>query len=460
MSVEAPHLSVVPPPAPGAAPRVEKYPFDPGFEKAVVHFCTFDSRFFGRIGVELEPPAFSDPVSQVVMKLAHDIFKDLSKGPESPIQILQRIRRQVDDGKAVIEDITRVSDFLEDCSQAARGMTSATVLEELTPMIRRRLERRAMTEGTTVFAKKGDLGAVADLIQRARRVGLVDATGGVRLGPASFGRIEKLRQIQRLPIGIPELDVELNGGLVRGGVAVIASDTGGGKTMTMNQWVGHALSHGLNVAVASLELPEEEWEARVIANRTGCSIDAIMQGGVDAESSQERLVEMLPRLGVLTTKFFSPQATTFETIKDWVRTEALAIGAPIDLLVIDYAEKLKGRSMKDKRQKDEKRDPMEEVFEDMRHFTYVDKEVGWIVTASQVKNRNARKHTRVEADDLAGSSEKARSSSLVVVVSKTSEGDAYEFYVAKHTQGKSRFKVGPFPHDETCGRIYAAIHPL
>lgn len=457
MSTSSPSLSVIPGGQQAEQKKVEPYPFETAFERSVVHYCINDIRFYGRIGAELDPAAFKDPASQVVMKLASEIAKDTGRGPESPVQLLQRIRRQVDDGKATIEDIAKVSDYLEDCAMATGGMSAAAVLDELAPIIKRRLERQAMTEGSSVFAKKGDLSVVENLIQRARRVGQVDNSTGVRLGADSFARIEQLRQIQRLATGIPELDMELNGGLVRGGVGVVASETGGGKSMTLNQIVSHGMVHGLFCGVVTLELPEEEWEARVIANLTGRSIDGIMQGGVDAAPAQQTLVEMLPTLGILSTKYMPPKATNFDAIKEWVDTESRLVGRQMDLLVIDYMDKVKGASVKDRRKKDEQKDPMEEVFEEARHFTYVEKKVGWIWTASQIKNKNMRKSSKADADDLAGSSEKARSSSLIVIVNKTEDRSGVEYFVAKHTQGRSRFKVGPFPHDEACGRIYSGV---
>lgn len=456
--MSTPSLSLVPGGQQQPEKKIDPYPFESAFERSVVHYSVSDPRFFGRIGQELEAGAFRDVNSQVVMGIVLEIAKDTGRGPESAVQILQRIRRRVDEGRAAMEDITRVSDFLEDCAMSVGGMSAQAVLDELAPVIKRRLERLAMTEGTSAYAKKADLGVVEDLIRRARRVGQVDTSTGVRLGTDSFGRIEQLRQIQRLPTGIPELDMELNGGLARGAVGVVASGTGGGKSMTMNQIVSHAMVHGLFVGVATLELPEEEWEARVIANLTGRSIDGIMQGGVDAQPAQAALAEMLPKLGVLSTKYFAPKATTLDTLKEWVRTESGLVGRPMDLLIIDYADKLKGPSASDRRKKDEQKDPMEEVFEDMRHYAYVEKGVGWIWTASQIKNKNMRKSSKADADDLAGSSEKARASSLIVIVSHTDDGSGVEYFVAKHTQGKARFKVGPFPHDEACGRIYSGVH--
>lgn len=431
------------------------YPFAPVFEQSLIHHLTTNPKFYSMIGNELEPGQFPTERAQVVVRLCQLIFKTTTRPPESTVQILQRIRSQVDEGKAALEDIIRVSDYLEECLSAAQGFSWQATLDEVVPIVRRRLERQAMTEGAAVFAKKGDLSVVEAMIQRARRIGTATATSaGNRLGKASFERIARLQQIQRLPFGIPELDIELKGGAARGSLTAISGRTGDGKSQLCCQVASNSLLTGMFVGCVTLELPEEEWEARVLANITGYTIDSIMAGGRDAEPSKAELVRLLPHLGTFSVQYMAGRNTTSQDVFDWVTKEENEVGRQMDVLIVDYADKMKA-ALRPKNPKDRNPATMGDVFDELRDFALVDKRVGWVFTPSQLKNKNTRTSKFVDADDLGGSSEKGHAIDLLINLRREDDGIYYE--IPKNRQGRSRFTVGPFPHDEACARIYAPV---
>jgi replicative DNA helicase len=214
--------------------------------------------------------------------------------------------------------------------------------------------------------------------------------------------------------------------------------------MFLSHITAAAVLRGMKCLYATLELPEAIILARLKANLTGVPINSILEGSI--EEAKTRMQELESGLGACIVKEFTPHATTIDDITEWVKNVEEEEGARIDLLVVDYGDKL---STSDKR--DDSYNAARVTFEGMRVFA-VDHNI-WVWTASQATRKGKESKKRVDLEHVADSMHKVRVADLVVTLNAQDDGEQIEFYIGKNRLGKSRMVIGPIPHQFELGRI-------
>lgn len=423
--------------------KTEPYRLDPRFESAVILSTVKRPKFYGVIGHALEPEALGSKTNALALKAVRAIAKDLGNAPTHENTVIQRVRRWVDDGMVTQEELNEVIDLFLDAPSLP---PEAEVIAELTPVLRRRMEADAVRMAMDEYAKKGDFDAVQRIISKAKNLGRHDTSTGLRLGTSAFTEIERLKNMDRLPVGIEELDLGLDGGLPRGCQGIYVGGPGGGKSMFLSSLAAMAVRKGYFVVAATLELNRAAWMARLMANLTGEPISKIMSA--DFESTRQKIEQMYPTLGTFLVMDFPAKLTTMKDLCAWVDSCAEEEGHKPHLFIVDYADKCKSHLREDQGEYS----GQNTVYETMRLYAF---EKGiWAWTASQPRRAAAKdKRRRIELDDLADSQGKARVADLVITGNKTPDGDMLDYFVAKNRYGKTDFSVGPMPHDWTCGRM-------
>lgn len=430
--------------------KQELYGFDPGFERAVVALCCTNSRFYGKVGIELDPELFKKDSAKIALRACRAIFKEIGHGPDSALLVLQRLRRWMNDGKVTFEEIQKVANMLDNAEDAGLPDPDA-VVAEVAPVIQLRMRDEAVKAGIDAFGKGGDLSKVVALEERAARIGQADTSVGTVLGNESWIEVASLKDLERLRTGIVELDSQLDGGLQRGGLGVLLGASNDGKSMGLSHIAGVNVLDGLFVGYATLELQRAIVLARIKANMTGIPINALLAG--DTQQAQKILNAVGGKLGRLVVQDFTPYVTTIEDLKEWVeRCEEFA-QREMDLLVVDYGDKLGAKKSKSNDESGYSQGRV--VFEGLRIWADARKKFCW--TASQA-TRQKDKRKRLDLNDTADSMHKIRVADLVVSLNVKDEGDmqTMELYVAKHRTGKSKVSVGPYPTAFEVGQIVAA----
>lgn len=421
--------------------QIATYAFVPEFERQVVFYTCARPRFHGVVGYVLDPEAMPSEAGKLAVQAAHAIARDLGRGPDSPLFVLQRLRLWMEDGKCTLEKIQAVSDMLDQAEDAGL-LPEESIVSELAPMLKERVKHEVVVAAMSEYSQKSDMGKVVSLIEKANRIGINDSSIGTKVGTASFQVIESMNQLDRLPTGVLELDSYLSGGMPRGQLGMFIGGPGDGKSMALNHICAAGWLNGLFCGYASLELPDPIVLARLKSNVTGIPIDAILDGSLAAKKK----IESLP-LGTCIVKSFTPQATTVGDLRDWVRSCEDAEGRRMDLLVVDYADKLVSRVKSD----EESYTSMRAVYETLRYFTM---ERGtWTWTASQSSRSSKDQKKKVDLEHVADSLHKVRVADLVVTLNARDEGQTMMFYIAKNRTGKSRMSVGPLPVDFSCGAM-------
>jgi hypothetical protein len=417
------------------------------FERAVATLTATDPRFFGVIGKELDTELLRHDSAKLLVGTAQAIARDTGNGPDGTLLVVQRMQRMVNDGQIKWSDMTSAVAYMEDAYDAGLPDTAAAVAE-LVPIVRRIMHDTAIRAAMDDYRRGEDLERTVDLINRAHTIGSVADTAGTKLGVGAFAEIAKLRDMDRLSTGIEDIDVHLAGGLCRGQLGTVLAESGVGKSITLSQFNAFALSMGLHTAYASLELPAGIVLAREVAALTDVPTNSVLAG---SDEAVDRMTTLEPELGFGWHEYFTPHATTIEDLFRWVRTCEDAADRELDVLFVDYGDKLCAKG----RQDDSDYRAARVVWEGLRVWLREKGIWGW--TASQAKGR--KKRSIIDMDDTADSMHKMRCTNLGISLNPREREHGVDclWFVMKNTTGASRMKIGPLHTERHVGRMGPSI---
>lgn len=438
----------------GAPKAADPYGLAPAFEAQAVTAACAQPRFYGRLGHALDPDCLGAAPAKLALQAAHAIARDLGHGPSTPLHVLQRLRRWVAEGKVTLEQVRGVGDMFDAAEDDPQQVGEEALVAELAPLLAKRIRADAVRAGISEIARAGDLSGLVAAEARAAALGVVDTSIGVELGDASFAEIQALGSLERLPTGIPELDAELEGGLQRAGLGVVIGGSGDGKSIFMTHVSAYGLLSGCFVACATLELPPALQLARVKAAATGIPTNAIIQSPQAANSCRVALAarRAAGTLGRYVVQEFTPEVTTVQDVRAWVASVEERAERAVDLLVVDYADKMVAprpvRAGGGRDESDYVRGRV--VFEGLRTWAVERNLFVW--TGSQSRRRDARGRKVLDLDDVADSMHKVRVADLVITLNRDEE-EGMRIKVGKHRTAAGGGIVGPIPTDFTCGRL-------
>ena len=424
------------------------YGLDILFEKIVAQMIATTPAFYKKVGKHLSSEIIQDKTSKLVIETC----LAMGKAPSSSVLVRQRLRSQLDGGKIEQEAYADALDLLDAADEDKGAYSVEDISEELIPVIQRHMQKQAIEAAVDTFSRRGDMSKVSQKLEASYRIGTSDLSLGSQLSSSVMEQIERLRKIKKLPIGIMELDVALSGGLEKGSLALFVGPTGSGKSMSLAHVGSDAVSNGLNVAYATLELSEEHVHARIISNLTDLCWEDIVGDDRTMKKARDRLqvLEENGLLGFCTVKYFTPHATGVAEIRDWIREEEETFSKNIDLVCVDYAALL---SAQNKRAKHEE---LTAIAEGLRALA-ADKKC-WVWSAAQVKaSAHDSKNKKITSDQTAGSMGLSRTADLVITLNPRDEGETLMFRIDKNRHGRGGEDIGPLPHEFEKGRVAPII---
>lgn len=419
---------------------------EPAFERAVLVLCSCRPRFWERVGRYLDPDSMLDPpVAKAMVDAVRAIAAEVGQAPSSVLLVLQRLRRLLDDGKVTQKLVDSVGELVDQAEDF--GLPDEDeVAEELAPVLRRRMQSDAVVKSHDEYARRGDFSNIVDLLSRAERVGKKAGSGTVRLGSAGLASIEQIKNLQRLSTGVMELDLPLAGGPSRGTLTLFIGEYGVGKSNLLVSRAAEGLKVGNFVGIVSLELTKAHQFARLVANLTGVPVDDILDNQTLRGEAGRRLDLIVPKIGLCHVVEMAPGATTTKDLVRWVDDVEAQECRKMDQLVVDYADKLH-----DPRVRDNNTYLMYRyIYEDLRHVI-AERRMMWVDTASQAGRSEKKRQEILGGNSVADSMHKVRVPTLVITMTPQEEGITY--FVDKNNFGKSRFSVGPIPHDFARARV-------
>ncbi len=424
--------------------KAPPYPLDPAYQMALANALCSRPRVFGVVGRELTPDRFALPAAALAVKLARAHAKEHGMGPSAVALVSQRAYALVASGKLHLDAYEALLDLF--LASTDVRMTDKELVEPVAAIIRAEMSQQVVRTAMDDYAKRGTFDATTKMARAMERVGVVDRQTGLRFGRTALDAIRRRRFVEKLPVGLTDLDAGLGGGLGRGHAGLYIAVSKGGKSIYLNHAGATALRRGLFVAMATLELSEEDQQARLIANLTGFPTDTVMYGGAD-ERIEEMLDEMAPTLGVYRAKFFPAKVTSMLDIEAWIEELEEEEGREVDLVLVDYIDKVASSNSRH----ESSYDVQEQAAEDFRLYVHNRQKYGWSAAQPQRLDAKARRR-RLEMDDVSGSMGKIRVFDLVVTGHKPTD-DVLELYVAGNRHGPDKWAVPAFPHDFATGRL-------
>jgi hypothetical protein len=421
------------------------YGFDPDFEELLAYLSAKSVKFYARLGHILDPDLIKGDAPRLALQACHAIANG-ERGPGSTVVLMQRLSQWHNAGKVTQEQLEGVLELLDDVEDGDIPDTQ-TVVDEAVPVLKRHIQHEGVQQAITEWGKQGDIAPIAQNILDAERLGERQAGTGMGLNVSAFDAIRNSKRVDKLPTTIYEIDLEL-GGMSKGSLGIIVAPTGGGKSMWLNSIAMHSLAAGLNVGIASLELDEVRATARLMAGLLDVQIDDLLAGGQWLDIAEQRLQTIDHVLGRVKVNFFTPKMTTSTDVVAWVGEVEREWGDDMHVLIVDYADKLKSPR---RSEVDDEYKGAGTVYEGLR--LWANDNERWCWTASQAKGGKGKNNTCIDVDELADSQNKGRVGDLVLTANPRDGAEVeLDYFVAKHREGKSRFKAGPLPHDWAYGR--------
>lgn len=435
-----------------AASLVAPYQLYPAFEELVLYYCCMSPEFWHRVGQHLDPDCMELPQSKPVLGAVRAIIRDTGSPPSSGLPVLQRLSVRVSQGSMKQADVQAVADLLDRVDDLPRRPDVDAAVRELAPVVRRQMQNRAILLAHDQYSRRGDFTNVQQLLDVSRRVGDPTVAMGTVLGDAAYQVIAEARLGERCGTGILELDLQLEGGPRLGELTTFVAASGGCKSMTLTHVAANCLRLRQMVGVVTLELPKYQQLARIMANLTGIATNDILDSQQFLEEAGRRLNHMLPHIGVCEVVDMPPGTTTVRDIIRWVEEMEQRHGCRMSSLVVDYADKLHHRGVRDNNQYV----VMGEVYEALRRDV-ADLKSGrsmWVWTATQASRGGKDASKRLDMQHVADSLNKARvTDKMITVNGQLDDNGMLEWFVAKNRTGRSRMAVGPIASDLDRARV-------
>lgn len=426
------------------------YSIEAAFQRSVAALAARSPRFWNRVGGELKHDRLSDPAASLCVRAVFLIAQTAGSGPSSGVAVLQRVHALVQDGKVTHEEMQTVADLLAE----AADITEDDAVAGLAPVIQQDLRDQAVRAGIEAFGRKQDLERVIALEDRARKFGKADEGRSLKLGAEAVSAISSLKNVVSLPYGVWELDAMEDSGLPRGGLGVIIAGSGLGKSQLLCHVSASTVwTHQGAVAYATLELPSEMVQARVIANLTGVPVREVILDPTAIGARVGLISKAAP--GSLYVRKFTPLVTRVSDITQWVEDLEQETGEKVGLLVVDYGDKVGAPKKNGEDQNGYGTGLI--VYEGLR--LYAERRDLFCWTASQATRRK-EKGKRLDMDDVADSMHKVRVADVVLTLSRYGEEGSRELtaFLAKSRYGSDRQESSPILTDFAHGRFGQPTH--
>lgn len=208
-------------------------------------------------------------------------------------------------------------------------------LDEFESFTRRKELERAILESADLL-EKGEYGPVEAIIKKAVQISLTRDLG-TDYFKDPLARLTEIKDRKNMvTTGWADLDNLLYGGFNKGDLQIFAANSGGGKSLVMQNLAVNWVESGLWGVYITLELSESLCASRLDSMTTGVDAASVLR---DIEDVAMKVKIKGRTSGGLHIKYM-PAQSTVNDIRAYLKELEIQLGRKIDFLCVDYLDLL------------------------------------------------------------------------------------------------------------------------
>jgi hypothetical protein len=428
-----------------------KYTIDAKFERTLCAALFISSSAWRTLGAALRPEAMPTRMGELAVKLASLAAGDAGDPGGIPVAY-QRAEEVAAIGGKDAADMAKLMAWLE---HGFDDLTFGGVRIE--PVVRTGIEAVRKFEVDNAaekllenWSQRKDTESALDAYARAKGLGGVLDRGSEALSVAS--RLAILRSAQNhdvIPIGKPEFDACMDGGLAIGNVGLILGGSGDGKSTSLLEICAYTSGRLKKAcATASCELRDRQSVLKFEAALWGIPINAIKANpDLVAERYEQRGHEVAPF--AFRHWDLDHGKPTIGNVFDWVDSVEQQTGTKIEMIGIDHFDRFDPSRSRSKKGEYEKG---EIVYDEIATNVHDRKMVAWVPTQAVRKKTSAL----WGPGDMAHSHHKEKRADAVFSVNAGGKPGARTMtcFMFKNREGEANVVIGPRNVGFAYGRLF------
>jgi archaellum biogenesis ATPase FlaH len=383
-------------------------------KKGCLYLLKHDLEFFSEIMPLLKPEFFDFPAYKNLFLGISNYYDEYRKLPSDrvlPDYILNQVSGASNDGIDYVGTIAEVNSFDKSCINDREFL-----LDTVEMFARQKAMEHAIRKAVGILNEEGDPGAVEELVKSALLV-----NRSVDVGQDYFTdvntRLQRNAEDKRdqlIPTAFVTHNRNLEGGLARKELAMVAAPPGVGKSLYLVNQGATAIREGKNVLYVSLEMSEDKIAGRFDSVLSDLNNKDLKEKPLAKLKLKEVLSEIKEKSrGRLIIKEFPTGACNVNQLRAYLVQLRLHRDFVPDLLIVDYLELLRPN-----RQIDAEYQAQQRISEELRGLAVEQNALLW--TATQT-NRQARRVNIITDAELGDSYGKIRTADWAISLNQNQE---------------------------------------
>lgn len=375
---------------------IDKFNYGYNFQVKTIACLLTDKGFAQQVADILQPEFFESEANQWIVSVTLKYFIEYGSSPT------------LDVFKIKLQDIDRdvfktsIVEALKDAYKYLESNDLDFVKEQVLNFCKNQCIKGAILDSVDLL-KKGEYESIKKAIDSAMKAGADRNIGYEFMQGIQARYTENVRQTHPTPW--PLINDLANGGFGKGELILFVAPPGIGKSTAMMNIGAHAVTKGLNVVHYTMELSEQYTAQRYDAIITGIATQNLKYHVDEVEAELKKRVN-----GNLIIKYYPTKTASVNTLKAHL-DQMILLGTKPDMVVVDYADLLRGSS----RSREKLHEDLEIIYEELRGLAG-EYEIP-VFSASQ-SNRSSADSDIVTGDQIASSFAKVMVADFIISLSR------------------------------------------
>lgn len=318
-----------------------------GFQIKIISSLLSDKGFLQQVSDILDPEYFESESNQWIVEI---VLKYFSQFKSSPTLDVFKLKVQ-DVERDVLK--TAIIESLKDAYRYLESDDLSFVKEETLNFCKNQVIKQAILTSVDLL-NKGEYDKIKSTIDSAMKAGADRQIGYEFMVDIRKRYTDNVRNT--IPTCWPLINDLAAGGFGKGELIIFVAPPGIGKSTALMNIGAHAVQKKLNVVHYTMELSEEYTAQRYDAIVTGIATQNLKYHLDDVETELTKKVN-----GQLIIKYYPTKSASVNTLKAHL-DQMILLGTKPDLVIIDYADLLRGTS----KSREKLHEDLEIIYEELR----------------------------------------------------------------------------------------------